>query len=493
MPDKYTAENEQFKEVNMKGLRISCGFKRIGSRAYLAMSCPKAAEGQGSSSKGKYSRCQSMMLQSCKIRGLLPMRMLESDGRTLLFYDITSSITLKKFLEAKRADTAEFTSLILQIYSAIKQCGEYLLDSSCIILDPEFIYIDPYDFQLKFLHFPVSSDSETEEGFRKLVSWILGNTCENMANTQIGDIASKLKAFIDSGSMSMSNIISEIEKIEENGPAIGQSEQKQNPGFFKSDNSFRNITEKQREAGKSGTLSETDDTRPWYKRIRHTSSNNALKNGTERERKSFQKEVLSKYCAAGQNTEKLRRQSFAGQGIGEGCILPAESNKRGEGSMLPAESNKRGDLSEQTYEGHFCDENDRTELLCAASKEAEGEQPVNNTAKAISNTASKTTAFLRNLSGDVTIELQTGNNGCIIGRKKDMANCVINSRAIGKIHAEIVEREGEYYIKDLNSQNGTCVNSVRIEPGTEIKLSHRDVLTFANEDYILMLSGQTPL
>jgi pSer/pThr/pTyr-binding forkhead associated (FHA) protein len=132
-------------------------------------------------------------------------------------------------------------------------------------------------------------------------------------------------------------------------------------------------------------------------------------------------------------------------------------------------------------------------LLCAGDKDEEEERPAQNAVKSVSNTAAITTAFLRNLSGDVTIEIKTGNNGCIIGRKKDMANCVINSRAIGKIHAEIVEREGEYYIKDLNSRNGTCVNSVRVEPGTEVKLSHRDILTFANEDYILMISGKTSL
>jgi pSer/pThr/pTyr-binding forkhead associated (FHA) protein len=37
--------------------------------------------------------------------------------------------------------------------------------------------------------------------------------------------------------------------------------------------------------------------------------------------------------------------------------------------------------------------------------------------------------------------------------------------AVSRFHCEIVKRDGQLYVSDLNSSNGTCVNGASIKPG----------------------------
>lgn len=51
--------------------------------------------------------------------------------------------------------------------------------------------------------------------------------------------------------------------------------------------------------------------------------------------------------------------------------------------------------------------------------------------------------------------------------------------SISPLHAEIGWNEINFYVKDLNSENGTFVNNQRIEPGMEVPIGEGTVLRFA--------------
>lgn len=53
----------------------------------------------------------------------------------------------------------------------------------------------------------------------------------------------------------------------------------------------------------------------------------------------------------------------------------------------------------------------------------------------------------------------------LIGRDA-AADIVITDRRVSREHAEIIREEGKYFIRDLGSKNGTCVNGERIEAAT---------------------------
>ncbi|HET6266712.1 MAG TPA: FHA domain-containing protein, partial [Acidobacteriota bacterium] len=62
-----------------------------------------------------------------------------------------------------------------------------------------------------------------------------------------------------------------------------------------------------------------------------------------------------------------------------------------------------------------------------------------------------------------------------LGRTNDN-HISLKSPLVSKKHAEITLRGTEYYLRDLQSNNGTFLNDVKINPGTEVVLKNDDVI-----------------
>lgn len=76
----------------------------------------------------------------------------------------------------------------------------------------------------------------------------------------------------------------------------------------------------------------------------------------------------------------------------------------------------------------------------------------------------------------------------IIGRLAGHADYVINNNAVGKLHAELIYKNGACYVRDLNSMNGTYINDTRIESNKEYELKESDKLQLANSEFVLVMS-----
>jgi pSer/pThr/pTyr-binding forkhead associated (FHA) protein len=92
------------------------------------------------------------------------------------------------------------------------------------------------------------------------------------------------------------------------------------------------------------------------------------------------------------------------------------------------------------------------------------------------------TPYLQNLTYP-SDKIVLHKNSILIGRLEDSVDHVIQNNAVGKIHAELVEKDGEYCIIDLNSVNGTYVNGVRVLCNSATVINAGDKITFANESY----------
>lgn len=76
----------------------------------------------------------------------------------------------------------------------------------------------------------------------------------------------------------------------------------------------------------------------------------------------------------------------------------------------------------------------------------------------------------------------------VIGRDETL-DCVISAPSVSRSHAIIEERDGQLWIKDLDSRNGTFVNRVAINQPTCI--DHGDVLHFGTVEVRLIDSLRT--
>lgn len=72
-----------------------------------------------------------------------------------------------------------------------------------------------------------------------------------------------------------------------------------------------------------------------------------------------------------------------------------------------------------------------------------------------------------------------------VGRNKTKVNYCLSD-----IHIEISQKNGSFYVKDMNSTNGTYINSVRVRSGEEYKLAHGDQIRIASEVFVFNISDK---
>lgn len=71
-----------------------------------------------------------------------------------------------------------------------------------------------------------------------------------------------------------------------------------------------------------------------------------------------------------------------------------------------------------------------------------------------------------------------------IGKERSYVDYFIaDNTAISRSHANIIVRDGKYYIVDTNSTNHTYVNGQMIQSNMEVEIIHGDIIRLANEEF----------
>lgn len=71
----------------------------------------------------------------------------------------------------------------------------------------------------------------------------------------------------------------------------------------------------------------------------------------------------------------------------------------------------------------------------------------------------------------------------VLGKDSKSCDFIIDSRVVSRKHAQIICRDGKFYIKDLNSTNYTYVDGSRILPNREIEIFNHTKLRLADEEF----------
>ncbi len=72
----------------------------------------------------------------------------------------------------------------------------------------------------------------------------------------------------------------------------------------------------------------------------------------------------------------------------------------------------------------------------------------------------------------------------IIGRHSDEADLVLEDASVSRMHAGIIRENGISYLEDLNSQNGTFHNGVRMQPYERRRLDEGDEIHCGKVEFI---------
>ena len=95
-------------------------------------------------------------------------------------------------------------------------------------------------------------------------------------------------------------------------------------------------------------------------------------------------------------------------------------------------------------------------------------------------------AFLEYMGEGGPTRIPLMKDSFLIGRLKAEVDFAVSNSKVGRIHAEILRSDGKYYIKDLNSKNGTYINSgtERISSNIPYPLCNGDRIFLANSEFV---------
>ena len=91
------------------------------------------------------------------------------------------------------------------------------------------------------------------------------------------------------------------------------------------------------------------------------------------------------------------------------------------------------------------------------------------------------------------IEAETGEKIIVtkevfkLGRDPEQADYASNNKVVGRIHAELVTSNGEYFVIDKYSRNGSYLNGVKLYPNEKNKIKHEDRIKLANQEFVFKL------
>lgn len=106
----------------------------------------------------------------------------------------------------------------------------------------------------------------------------------------------------------------------------------------------------------------------------------------------------------------------------------------------------------------------------------------NTTVLSAKNDQTKNVAFLLRKSNNEKIPINK--DTFKIGKERSYVDYFISDNtAVSRSHANIIFRDGTYFITDTNSTNHTYVNGKMLNSGSEVPLRHNDVIMLANEEF----------
>lgn len=381
------------------------------------------------------------MIKNNTIQGLIPAMYLEIDGTRKFKYNITSTISLKRFL-AGEISRKTFLNLLRSFQKSFAEQQEYMMKQEYVLLDYEHVFINPAKEQVCLVCIPVTS-IEKEQNLGSFFKDLLFHAKyrKNEDNTYVAELINflstgkgfslecfggildemimksqgyhpKQKEYIFQGEM-----INKFEKpakeykMEVKEPDVGNSEKKNsglNMGFHIPDNKFMNEQEI---------------------------------NGDNEGKKGFSLFGKKKKTEAGEyKRERVERAEKVKPTLPETDVAIKGYEVNREGKLVPCDGRKG--IGALPY------------LIRVSTNE----------------------------------KIQITGEVFRIGRGRRYTNyCIMDNPEVGRNHADIVKSSQGYKIIDNNSKNHTYINGTQIASECPIPLEHGMTISLSGERFIFCL------
>ena len=420
----------------------------------------------------------------CKVQGV--------DGQFMVCFDITSKQSVLSLYEEKKIGYEDLQMILGSFIQAMEEMSEYLLNPSRLILKPEYMYADVEKKQIYFCYLP-GYDQEVRQEFQELTEYLLPRIDHEDSRAVMLGYGIYRRALEDC--FHLENIKQELykERQKTQSESLVKQEKKETDCNFMENPKIEIETES---AEKQKKLNKESDSL--------TGSENLM----------WQEDALKENRKPGKSTEKglfiwcisvaavallvitaetlgyLPRISTAAvlggiaaaMGIGMLYVWLLSFWKKKQNKDFAGYTQKENAIEENTvkkYEENYVKDKCINEL--------QNREKVNfgETVVLSANIVAGPATLVSREAGELaTIYLQE--ELTVIGKMETAADAVIDLPTVSRIHAKIRKRDGEYYLADLNSRNGTSVNGKMLKGAEEYCLQDQDEVDFAQARYVFL-------
>lgn len=385
------------------------------------------------------------MINNNKIPNILPIAFNQIDERRSFRYNISSTVSLSSFLGGTICRQLAL-NMFGSICDAFMQAEDYLLDSNLLVIDPQYIFVEPVSGTAQMIYLAVIRENETVDLpalFKRLIISIKSDS-----NEDCGYIAAILNHLNTNDNFSLP----EFKKML-NGLGTVQSvpREKLAAGAIKGTNSTAS-NKKTAESATGGTSGRIRQ-KPAAPREDEIPDRRIQTNESSRETKKAEDVPVTPQKPA--HTEEY---GFEVPGGGHVSITSTPEKKQ------PGQTKQAGDkdVSLIWLLRNFSGEN--LELYKSQQKQKENGKPEKKQAKPKKKKAQKKenqVLVLTSLDQTHPYSWPVNGDSFTIGRRRTNNGILADvSNKISREHCAIIKENGSYYVVDQNSRYGTIVDGV---------------------------------
>lgn len=368
------------------------------------------------------------MLEQNQIDGVLHFQVRKKDTDIRFFYEITSKQPLFRLLEGQSVQAGQIRTLVWGIANALDHMEQYLLSENSVLLTPEYLYVEPESLKVWLCLVP-GLERDFPEDYSRLLEYLLGKVDhkdkesvvlayglyqetrkENYGMADILRLAQQKIEVNHAGREAETETVREFERYQEY-PEREYMETAQDGYGAKQ----RQSAIQDRKAGNAET-----DWKPGMVRARQIQTDTVKESsglfGRWKQRRKERRE------------EKQREQEREMQ-------MPWDT------MFVSETSPDYGTLSSV----HLPQQSSGTVLLNPESRE--------------SGSVARRLTALDAGETDIVISYYP----FIIGKQENLADYILDRETVSRLHLRIDQKDGRYYVQDLNSTNGTMIDGRMLE------------------------------
>lgn len=466
---------------------------------YLILGCPdeKATE--------SYS-CR--MLTEGRVEGLLRCAVRHVNGKSCLYYDISSKVALSQFYLNRKMARQQVRELLAQLQGIYAHISVCFMEESWLLLDPEYLYLDMESGSWMGVYHP--EGAREENSYRQLLEFLMDHA--DMEDTGLADRIFQMYEMAEEGHYTLETMLG---LLEESGAQEDSVEEKK--AFEEPEMQSAGSCPEVRQA-----LQIPEPVIPMPEEEKESSSGES---SSAPEKKEKKRTVFYPVfgilallgCAGAVSVSFFFELSSEEQIVLWGCaglmgscvlfcIWQSIRQFAGKGNTRKEEDWKnplqdmeevREDLSwyEPVAAGAPAPGEHLTQMKWmdgvqeAAGKEKRKSREDDMT---LPQDYGNTVFFERKAEQEYKLYAMDRKNKvhirlekfpCTVGKMTGCVDHVLGDDSVSRIHARLEKRGEQVYLTDLNSTNGTYRNGLRMQPQETVEIEPGDEIRFGKLNY----------